>query len=878
MKLKKRIYLLTPLLVLVCVIAAGVFMKAPAKVEAESYVVRYDGGTSYNDAQLLRDQIKSDDALKERYEIKTFKTNLFDYNGDAYNAFSAFRFNNDNLDLNFFAFDNGNIKRTYQKINVNDFYWREMFYPFYQGTSDSTNYSNINLSLRNIDDSNRLSSGVNMGGLGAKQGIMEDTLINNLPMFTSAFTAVHQFREHILFSPSKTVDGYAGGYELYNGTTAGNNAESGLCWWLNSANSGNYGTYWYDLNKNGVVNTGKINVSPVMSYQENRYPNTEAGVNALISDIRENTYTDLDFEFIYDKETGRYTYNSLTNHAQLNTANNRIELYTDTLSATNGSKSQMPIFYGDLFGDGSVMNVFAKKAMGYSNPAADATNYDSSVGGVKVGSGGAIQKTYYDWHANSGYWVREYAVTGEHIKYRMYSGKDRFAPTLELNDFKLPEGDYFSTSGEMSSSRDSDGPNKYLDTLGEWAKKEANDDNFVVADTITDASRLKYIYIKFKLEDSENLNKANKLRIVLSDGTTQMNGYAFFSKLTESTDPYKFTYTYGSTSSVVVYTYDYTADDYGKVIELRIPIINEGELKLDDIEKIGINPYFEANMNSSYFGTNASDGSGIDSNTNHIAFTLYEFSLGYDPEESDANNVGDNSSLASFLPFHKIQNSYPGENTFSRQVTWNKEENNSIALYTTNQNNTATRAVSNKYYEDGLTGVGRNDYGGTAAHFGMTMDVEFFLPLSKQIEVNGKKEDIVFEFSGDDDLWVYVDDKLVLDLGGEHTRENGSINFTKGTVTYGRDTYTVGAMDYTVNQVAGEPQSVGDFSVGKHTLKIFYLERAAGMSNCYISFNLPQVPEGALMRWEDGLRGTAGCPPCSQGTQPQRKPHSADCR
>ena len=565
MKLKKRIYLLTPLLVLVCVIAAGVFMKAPAKVEAESYVVRYDGGKSYNDAQLLRDQIKSDDALKERFEIKTFKTNLFDYNGDAYNAFSAFRFNNDNTNQNFFAFDNGNIKRTYQKINSGDFYWPEMFYPFYQGTSDSAKYSNIHQSLRNIDDSNRLGSGVNKGGLGAKQGIMEATLVNNLPKFNTAFTAVHQFREHILFSPSETVAGYAGGYGLYNGTGA-NNDNGALRWWIydNDSASGKYGPYWYDLNKNGVVNTGKISVSPVMSYQENRYPNTEAGVNALISDIRENTYTNLDFEFIYDKETGRYTYNSLTNHAQLNTANNKIELYTDTLSATNGSKSQMPIFYGDLFGDGSAMNVFAKKAMGYGNPSANASDYDADVGGVKKGSNGAVQKTYYDWHANSGYWIREYAVTGEHIKYRMYSSKNKFIPILELNDFKLPGGNDFSITGEISSSRDSDGPNKYLDTLGSAGKDAANKDNFVVADKIADVSRLKYIYIKFKIDDSLENNKPNKLRIILSNGTTQMDGSNFNSKITDSIVPYSFEYTYGSTSKVVVYTYNYTENDYGK--------------------------------------------------------------------------------------------------------------------------------------------------------------------------------------------------------------------------------------------------------------------------------------------------------------------------
>ena len=43
--------------------------------------------------------------------------------------------------------------------------------------------------------------------------------------------------------------------------------------------------------------------------------------------------------------------------------------------------------------------------------------------------------------------------------------------------------------------------------------------------------------------------------------------------------------------------------------------------------------------------------------------------------------------------------------------------------------------------------------------------------------------DIIFEFSGDDDFWLYVDDELVLDLGGVHSAMTGSVNFRTGMVT-----------------------------------------------------------------------------------------------
>ena len=64
-------------------------------------------------------------------------------------------------------------------------------------------------------------------------------------------------------------------------------------------------------------------------------------------------------------------------------------------------------------------------------------------------------------------------------------------------------------------------------------------------------------------------------------------------------------------------------------------------------------------------------------------------------------------------------------------------------------------------------------------HFGMTLDGVF--QLSPTGQVNG--EDMVFNFSGDDDLWVFIDDVLVLDIGGIHNPVGGSINFKTGVVT-----------------------------------------------------------------------------------------------
>ncbi len=124
--------------------------------------------------------------------------------------------------------------------------------------------------------------------------------------------------------------------------------------------------------------------------------------------------------------------------------------------------------------------------------------------------------------------------------------------------------------------------------------------------------------------------------------------------------------------------------------------------------------------------------------------------------------------------------------------------------------------------------------------YGMRSDINFY--LTNDPGSNGNKDiygnDIEFQFSGDDDLWVLIDGKIVLDIGGIHQRIAGNINFSTGEVT--------------VNGKAAT--SLMDLGVlaGDHTLTVFYLERGASMSNCSIYFNL--VPRfGLEIQKEDVL-------------------------
>lgn len=129
-------------------------------------------------------------------------------------------------------------------------------------------------------------------------------------------------------------------------------------------------------------------------------------------------------------------------------------------------------------------------------------------------------------------------------------------------------------------------------------------------------------------------------------------------------------------------------------------------------------------------------------------------------------------------------------------------------------------------------------------HFGMTMSAKFIQP--KDGKINGNN--MVFEFSGDDDVWVYIDGVLVLDIGGIHNEVLGSINFADGTVKVGSNINT------NLKKLFNDANIKGDFVSGKsifkdytaHTINFYYLERGKGDSNCKLKFNLPTVPKKSV--------------------------------
>ncbi len=117
--------------------------------------------------------------------------------------------------------------------------------------------------------------------------------------------------------------------------------------------------------------------------------------------------------------------------------------------------------------------------------------------------------------------------------------------------------------------------------------------------------------------------------------------------------------------------------------------------------------------------------------------------------------------------------------------------------------------------------------------FGMSMEVDFYLPNA----VNGQSagsdgvgnkdlngNDLVFSYSGDDDILIFVDDELILDMSGIHLEADGSINFNTGT--------------WEMSNVTAGPSGTIDLKAGSHKLTVYYLERGTGYSNLTVSFNV----------------------------------------
>lgn len=239
----------------------------------------------------------------------------------------------------------------------------------------------------------------------------------------------------------------------------------------------------------------------------------------------------------------------------------------------------------------------------------------------------------------------------------------------------------------------------------------------------------------------------------------------------------------------------------------------------------------------------------------------------YDSSEKqplfDYDMATDIGTVYNNVDFPLYESSFDGVTTYSYDSTTdaNRKFNTTSKTYSVTAGDYALGKDAGGTSYTGFFPFGGNTDSYTNTGFGTELDINFYMTDTGYLKGTNGNKDIAFNFSGDDDVWVFVDGVKVLDLGGDHKISAGTINFSDMKVYYKSASIDAGSSTLSDGGNAGgwaiSPDYVSTVNLGdlmsaygvdfnktdsstQHTLQMFYMERGAFQSNMSISFNLPQ--------------------------------------
>lgn len=163
-------------------------------------------------------------------------------------------------------------------------------------------------------------------------------------------------------------------------------------------------------------------------------------------------------------------------------------------------------------------------------------------------------------------------------------------------------------------------------------------------------------------------------------------------------------------------------------------------------------------------------------------------------------------------------------------------------------------------------------------YFGLTMNVTFQQPVGGMISNTSKEKPMSFQFTGDDDVWIFIDGVLVADIGGIHDTETATIDFSTGKIKIDRterfgmateilsDKHKKSRVETTIREqfekagklVAGEMSGDTFADNTVHVLTMFYMERGNHASNLELEFNLQEPQYSTLEKVDQDGNGLEG--------------------